>query len=220
MTDELNNEKSAQKKPLIEATRNGPYLVKDLENFENSRGESIVAKPAMALCRCGQSSNKPFCDGTHVEVGFSGDKQEGRVPDRKDDYEGKEITIHDNRGVCSHRGHCTDNLPSVFRMKKEPWIDPDAESPDEIARVIRLCPSGALSYTKDGVLYKDLDRKPRIITSKDGPYDAEGGVELKDPDESHPESKEHFTLCRCGGGKNKPFCDGAHWYIKFKDEKN
>jgi glutamate synthase domain-containing protein 2/rubredoxin/CDGSH-type Zn-finger protein len=34
---------------------------------------------------------------------------------------------------------------------------------------------------------------------------------------STPESKEHYTLCRCGGSKNKPFCDGTHWYINFKD---
>jgi len=33
-------------------------------------------------------------------------------------------------------------------------------------------------------------------------------------------SEEHYTLCRCGGSKNKPFCDGTHWYIKFRDENN
>jgi len=212
--------KKLQKKPSIEVSKDGPYFVRDLDNLENSKGESISTQPFMALCRCGQSSNKPFCDGSHAVVGFSGKKNEDRVPDAMEDYEGKNITIHDNRGVCSHRGHCTDNLPDVFRMKHKPWINPDADNPEDEARVIKMCPSGALSYTKDGVLFKDLKGDFRIVISKDGPYDAEGGIEFKDQDENTPESHEHFTLCRCGGSKNKPFCDGKHWYIKFKDEKN
>ena len=207
-------------KPKLEVTKDGPYLVKDLDRLENSRGEPIATQPSMAFCRCGHSSNKPFCDGTHIRVGFSGEKTEERVPDRMDDYEGEEITIHDNRGVCSHRGHCTDNLPHVFRMRHKPWINPDAERPDETARVVKMCPSGALSYTRDGVLHKDWDHQPKIIVSKDGPYDVEGGVRFEDPDGNTPESVEHYTLCRCGGSKNKPFCDGTHWHIGFKDEKN
>lgn len=213
-------EKRGRKKPSIEVLKDGPYMVRDLERFENSRGEAIETKPFMALCRCGQSANKPFCDSTHLKVGFSGDKQEGRVSDRLDDYEGKEITIHDNRGVCSHRGHCTGFLPNVFRSKKKPWIDPDAEKPDEIARVIEMCPSGALSYTKDGVLHKELNRESKVIVSKDGPYDVEGGVDFEDADGSKTESEEHYTLCRCGSSKNKPFCDGTHGSVGFKDDQN
>jgi glutamate synthase domain-containing protein 2/CDGSH-type Zn-finger protein len=211
--------KTTKEKPKIEATLNGPYIVRNLKNFKTSRGESIKTEPEMRLCRCGHSSHKPFCDGTHEKVRFSSDKREGRVPDRLDDYEGKEITIHDNRGVCSHAGYCTDNVPSVFRMGKEPWIDPDGASADEIARVIRMCPSGALSYTKNKILYKDQDREPAITLSKNGPYRVVGGPELIDVNKSQPESKEHYTLCRCGGSKNKPFCDGTHWYINFTDEE-
>ena len=116
---------SQKEKSRIETTVNGPYLVRNLKTFKTSRGESIKTEPEMVLCRCGHSSHKPFCDGTHAKIGFSSDKLEGRVPDRLDTYEGKEVTIHDNRGVCSHAGYCTDNLPSVFRRGKEPWIDPN-----------------------------------------------------------------------------------------------
>lgn len=206
------------KKTTIEVSKEGPYMVRGLHRIENAKGEAIDTQPLIVLCRCGQSSRKPFCDGTHAKVGFSGDKLVGRLEDKTRDYEGREITIHDNRGVCAHRGYCTAHLPQVFRMEKKPWIDPDSEKSDEIARVIEMCPSGALSYTKDGVLHKDLSREPKIIVTEDGPYDVEGGVELKDPDGNSPESKEHFTLCRCGGSKNKPFCDGSHWDIGFKDE--
>jgi CDGSH-type Zn-finger protein len=210
----------SNEKPRVEPTKNGPYKVDNLEDFKNSSGEDIEAQPMMFLCRCGGSNNKPFCDGTHVWSGFTDEKESDRVPDNMDDYEGDAITIHDNRGVCSHRGHCTDNLPQVFQMRKEPWIDPNGAEADEVARVIEMCPSGALSYTRDGELNKDLDREPAIIVSKDGPYDVKGKVEFVDAGGNTPESKEHYTLCRCGRSKNKPFCSGEHWYVNFKDPKN
>ncbi len=209
-----------QTKAIIEPSKNGPYLVKDLKILKNSKGELLEARSMMALCRCGGSSNKPFCDGTHARIGFNGNKSEDRVPDRVDDYPGEKITIHDNRGVCSHRGYCTDNLPSVFKMGEEPWIDPDGASVEEIIKVIEMCPSGALSYSVNGVLHKDLDREEAVVISKNGAYDLEGEVVLNDPDGNTPESKEHCTLCRCGHSKNKPFCSGEHWHIGFKDDKN
>jgi len=210
----------SEEKPKIEPIKNGPYKVEKLENFKNSRGEDIVIRPMMILCRCGGSNNKPFCDGTHMQNGFTDEKEPDRVQDKMDNYEGEAITIHDNRGVCSHRGFCTDNLPTVFQMDKEPWIDPNGAEADEVARVIEMCPSGALSYIRDGVLHKDLESEPAIIVSKDGPYDVQGGVEFVDAERNMPESKEHYTLCRCGHSKNKPFCSGQHWYVDFKDEKN
>ena len=207
-------------RPSIEPTPNGPYLVTNLADFRNSKGEAINTQPEMYLCRCGGSANKPFCDGTHARIGFRGDKVEGREPDRLDDYIGTEITIHDNRGVCAHSGYCTDNLPAVFNLDKEPWIDPDAASPGETTETISKCPSGALSYTKDGVLYKEQDHQPAITISRNGPHYVVGGIEIKDAEGSKPESKERYTLCRCGASKNKPFCDGAHWHANFADDKN
>ena len=106
----------------IKPTPDGPYLVKNLQRLSNRKG-SIEVRATMALCRCGQSANKPFCDGTHAKIGFSSAKLEGRVPDEREEYAAEKITIHDNRGTCAHAGHCTDGLPSVFRLKPEPWID-------------------------------------------------------------------------------------------------
>lgn len=209
-----------ENKQTIEPTRYGPYIVRNLKKFKNSKNEIIKSNPIITLCRCGGSNNKPFCDGTHLKIGFSDKKEKDRVPDKLDTYEDKKLTIHDNRGVCSHRGYCTDNAPKVFRMNVEPWIYPDAQDPENTIKVIKTCPSGALSYTKDGVLSKDWKREPAIVISKDGPYDVVGYIELIDPDGNKSESKEHYTLCRCGHSKNKPFCDGQHWYVKFKDPKN
>lgn len=212
---------SEQKKPvpIIKPSPNGPYIVKDLENFTNQNGP-IEIKKTIALCRCGGSKNKPFCDGTHSKIGFSSEKLENRVEDRRDNFEGEAITIHDNRGICAHAGRCTDGLPSVFRLRQEPWIDPTAAESREIIKVISKCPSGALSYLIDGVEHRDRDGDPAIFVAPNGPYEVSGGPELLNTSRADGASTEHFTLCRCGGSKNKPFCDGTHWHIQFKDDKN
>ncbi len=204
----------------IECKENGPYIVKGLESFTNSKGETISAKKVIALCRCGASENKPFCDGTHGKVGFNDQKEPGRRPDVRDSYAGQKIIIHDNRGVCSNAGHCTKNLESVFKMKTDPWIDPDGADVEKIIETIKQCPSGALSYTVEGVEHRDQDRELTITVTKDGPYSITGGIEFVDQAWGEEASTEHYTLCRCGASRNKPFCDGSHWYIKFKDEKN
>ena len=210
---------ASTKRPKINATEDGPYVTFDLEDLKTSQGESARTAKTMVLCRCGQSGSKPHCDGAHTKIAFNSGKIEGRVPDQMDDYAGKDIIIHDNRGVCSHAGHCTDNLPSVFRMRQEPWIDPDGASVEEVVRVIEMCPSGALSYTLGGERHDSLPREPSIQLRKNGPYNCMGGIELEDSNGDQPESSEHYTLCRCGGSKNKPFCDGTHWYNKFEDDE-
>lgn len=206
-------------KPTIESAHNGPYIVTGLETFTNSQGETIETRTKMALCRCGASKNKPFCDGTHARIGFSDKKRDGRVADQRDVYEGKGVTIYDNRGICSHAGFCTDGCPAVWRTGVEPWIDPNGASVEEIIETIGKCPSGALSYARNGKEHRDRDRPPAIRVSKDGPYWVQGRVELKEKNWSDGASREHYTLCRCGGSKNKPFCDGTHWYIDFKDDE-
>ncbi len=208
------------KNPVIEVTLDGPYIVRDLNSLKNSRGESMKTQQVMALCRCGKSSTKPFCNGTHRKIGFSGRRERERIPDTVDNYHGKEITIHDNRCVCARAGHCTSNAPSVFRSDRTPWIDPNGASADHIADAIRRCPSGALSYSRDGVLFKNQDRTPSITVSRNASYAVVGAPDLLDPLGSKPESKEHYTLCRCGGSKNKPFCDGTHIEINFTDSNS
>lgn len=58
-------------KPTITPRPNGPYLVKGAVRIVDADGKEFpVSGDTVALCRCGQSSNKPFCDGTHGKVGF------------------------------------------------------------------------------------------------------------------------------------------------------
>src|SRR5262245_10636804 len=150
----------------IKCLRNGPYSLNidtasaGVSHLCRAGGETFETGVGKALCRCGGSKNKPFCDGTHRTNGFSDQKTADDKHDRRENYVGQRITIHDNRGICAHAGACTDGLKSVFRMKQEPWIDPDGANVAEIIETIKKCPSGALSYSIDNVEHRDHDRKP------------------------------------------------------------
>ncbi len=215
-----------KEKPKIACLPNGPYYLlndmtpKAIPNIQTSKGGPCSTITGVALCRCGGSNNKPFCDGTHGKNGFTDEKLADGSLDKRANYVGKRITIHDNRGICAHAGYCTDNLASVFKLKEEPWIHPEGAAVEEIIDTIKRCPSGALSYTVDNVEHRDQDREPMVTVTKDGPYAITGGIELLEQPLGEGASIEHYTLCRCGGSKNKPFCDGTHWSIKFQDDKS
>lgn len=51
---------------------NGPYRVEGPVKLVDAEGREwdLAGKPAVSLCRCGASVNKPFCDGTHSKIGF------------------------------------------------------------------------------------------------------------------------------------------------------
>src|SRR5512134_4024602 len=120
--------------PKIACLSNGPYyLLHDMTpaivpNLRRGNGELCATVRGVALCRCGGSKNKPFCDGTHGTIGFKDRRVADETGNRRVNYAGKRITIHDNRAICSHAGFCTEGLKSVFRMHEEPWIDPDGAS--------------------------------------------------------------------------------------------
>jgi CDGSH-type Zn-finger protein len=202
--------------PVIECKPNGPYLARGLERLTNANGEQLTTKPVTALCRCGGSANKPYCDGTHSRTGFSDAKLTDGRNNRRRDYVGRHITIHDNRAICAHAGYCTDALALVFNSERKPWIDPDGATVEEVIAAVARCPSGALSYSIDGVEKDNASRDPQVTATENGPYAVTGGVELRGADFAEGASREHFTLCRCGASKNKPFCDGSHWDIGFR----
>jgi len=56
----------------IRLRRNGPYVIEgdDVKVVDWNGAEYQVVRRPIALCRCGASTTKPFCDGTHSKVGF------------------------------------------------------------------------------------------------------------------------------------------------------
>ena len=213
--------------PGIVTAKNGPYLVTNVAAVRTPLGEKLTLPPQLALCRCGASAMKPFCDGTEVTIGFTDDKDPKRVPDQRDTYPGEQVTIFDNRGICQHSGLCTDRLATAFRTKEEPFVAPSGGRMDQLIQAVRDCPSGALSLAFDNVEARDLTdwhgtREQAIEITQDGPYRVTGSVPLTDASgadvpRAAGSSREHYALCRCGHSQNKPFCSGMHWYVDFRD---
>jgi CDGSH-type Zn-finger protein len=63
----------------IETRPNGPYIVNGSVELRDANGDVVPTQARIALCRCGASTKKPFCDGTHSKIGFQAAAQV--VPD-------------------------------------------------------------------------------------------------------------------------------------------
>jgi CDGSH-type Zn-finger protein len=208
----------AKAKPEIKPSQHGPLLVTNIETFTGPNGEALPTSPEMALCRCGQSKNKPYCDGTHARVGFTSERDPSRTPDGVVDYPGADIKVHFNKLQCSASEECAHGLPKVFEHGRNPWIEPRHASAEEIVAVIQRCPSGALRYTHKDKVGPEHSGPPSIRVRRDGPYEVRGGVPLRSGFWLEQATHQIYTLCRCGKSKNKPFCDGSHWRVNFKDD--
>ena len=206
-------------KPRVEFVPDGPIVVRGMSELRNSRGEAVECRDPAYLCQCGASGNKPFCDGSHKAVEHKSARQIDPELIAVKNYSGTLLTVHYNAGFCSGAGHCVSLSPRVFDLDARPWIRPDVEPVDRVIATVDSCPSGALSYTRDGVHHRDdAERLPSIHIDRNGPYLVVGGVEVVT--EVQPPSPEHYTLCRCGQSRNLPYCDGAHLDVNFQDDEN
>ena len=123
-------------------------------------------------------------------------------------YSGKDISISFDMKRCIHARNCFLKLPQVFDPDRRPWVDPDAAPAEEIAAMIRTCPSGALSFSKPGA-----EETPpginRVAVLENGPNAFHGNLAVKG------EAMTRATICRCGKSKNMPFCDYSHVEAEF-----
>lgn len=179
--------------------------------------EELTDNARYALCRCGQSSMKPFCDGTHVSAGFEANETADTA-----DYDaraktlgGTGITVRDDRSICVHAGFCGNKVTNVWKQV--------AGTDDSMVRLavinaIEKCPSGALTYSFDG---DDADTEPDLATGigviDDGPLWVSGRIPVETSDGRQIEARQRVTLCRCGASANKPLCDGSHKEAGFSD---
>ncbi len=207
--------------PKITPAENGPLLVDNPPNLKQRRRDDIETGAKTALCRCGQSANKPFCDGTHSKVGFNSAPDHSNIRNTPIDYngdvDGLPVTVHYTPVLCTHAAQCQIKAKSVFDPKKKPWIQPENGNLVDILKVIAACPSGALRVSVGAVRGQHMTTGDvEIMVAKDGPYYVQN-IALEAEFNGTDASKTKFALCRCGQSKNKPFCDGTHFDVGWRD---
>ena len=120
-------------------------------------------------------------------------------------YTGQDIEISFDMKRCIHARNCFLKLPQVFDPARRPWVSPDAAPAEEIAAMVRTCPSGALTYRRlDGAAEEVAPGINRAAVIENGPMALHGNLRLGD------QEMHRATLCRCGQTKTPPFCDHSH----------
>lgn len=221
----------------IRVIENGPYVVSGevplvrKRIIESEHGEPLTWETpdpvergddgeGYALCRCGGSGSKPFCDGTHARSGFDGSASEGDPPGERYDerakaYPGAGIVVRDDRGLCVHAGFCGNRVTNVWKLTSK---TDDSVTRAQVMAMVELCPSGALTYRMEADgrdVEPDLPAQVAVIA--DGPLWVSGGVRVEGPDGRALEPRNRVTLCRCGESAHKPLCDGSHKDAGFSD---
>ena len=130
-------------------------------------------------------------------------------------YRGTDIEVTFDLDLCIHVGECLRGEADVFKLRRRPWVLPDAGQADAVAEVIRRCPSGALMYQRlDGGL-EEVSPGTTVTPIRNGPLLVQGEIEVRREDGS-VEKLPRATLCRCGYSNRKPFCDNQHIAVDFK----
>ncbi|MEU7828502.1 MULTISPECIES: ferritin-like domain-containing protein [unclassified Nonomuraea] len=221
----------------IVVLRNGPYVVYGRIPLRRKRkivsaeqknaltwktSEPLETEETYALCRCGHSGAKPFCDGTHAAIGFDGTEAAPMRPYQELQH------VHDGVGIsaqrvgelCVHAAFCIGRARPIAKMLDD-TADSDVRS-DVMGRIDH-CPSGSYSYALERggeTIEADLPRAISVLKEEDGLASAlwvTGGIPITRSDGRPVETRNRMTLCRCGHSGNKPLCDGTHREIGFHE---
>jgi len=231
--DEINPK---EEHPHIVIQENGPYEVyggiplhiqtimanEAGRSWEWGEGQTFETEQSYWLCRCGKSSNKPFCDNSHLRFGFDGTETAGHIPfdSLAKQFDGPTLVMGDVGSLCANARFCSaaGKIQNLIAKTDEPEIR------EIVIREVMNCPAGRLTL-KDKITGQDIEysRQPMIGVVEDipmncsGPLWVQGGVEIESADGEKYEVRNRVTLCRCGASRNKPFCDGSHNRINFND---
>jgi CDGSH-type Zn-finger protein len=207
----------------ITLKEDGPLLAMSPPSLRKHDGTEIETGAVAGLCRCGASKKKPFCDGSHEKIGFTSAPDHSQIRNTEILYEGEvdgcDVTVSYTPVLCSHAADCQSAAPSIFNPEETPWVKPEAGKMKDLLAALSRCPSGALRISSFA------DQKPQHMTDGDieivveqhGPYRVKN-ITLDAEFNGVGASRTKYVLCRCGQSKNKPFCDGTHHDIGWRDD--
>lgn len=234
---EISSPAQADDRYAVVVTGRGPYLVyghppfaaqhimPDLHGeswfFRQGRSFSTASEPT-ALCRCGASGRKPYCDGSHTKADWDPALTAPPRPlsEGAERTEGPGLTLEDNPAYCVFARFC--------RPFGDAWSLTE-RSGDEASRRLAvreasICPGGRLTARDraTGRAYEyrfepglGLVEDPAIGAS--GGLWVRGGIPIRREDGTAYEVRNRVVLCRCGRSANKPYCDGSHAAVKWRD---
>lgn len=180
---------------------------------------SLEANEPYTLCRCGQSREKPFCDGTHRAIPFDGTEtaDPGVTADRERVYPGgTHIVVKHDDSLCMGAGFCANRVTTIERMVP---ATADTAVRSQVIAMIERCPSGSLTYALEAGqadIEPDLPQQVAVVTEITsegpiaGPLWVTGSIPIERADGLPLETRNRVTLCRCGRSRSKPLCDGTH----------
>lgn len=228
----------AEKKFSITVTEEGPYLVYGRpplaeqfimpnENdeswyFQEGKHFSTETEPT-ALCRCGSSRKKPYCDGSHVHAAWNPQLTASTEPllDRTEIVEGETLAMTDNPAYCVFARFCHPHGDAWSLTERSG----DSEARELAIREASMCPSGRLmAWDKLSSTPYEFHFEPSLGLIEDPGIGASGGLWVRGGIPLRRESGETYEIrnrvvvCRCGQSANKPYCDGTHAAIKWRDE--
>jgi CDGSH-type Zn-finger protein len=192
------------------------------ESLDWKEGAHVPAPDGAHLCRCGQSGNKPFCDGTHKQVGFDGTETASRAPylEQAEEIDGPAVVLTDAEDLCAFARFC-DPKGRIWNVAGRDGDQARAIVEDEAGK----CPGGRLVAWDRKTKHALEPKLPASIglvqdpaRGVSGPLWVRGGIPVVAADGTAYEVRNRVALCRCGASSNKPFCDGSHASIKFRDD--
>lgn len=181
--------------------------------------KNAEGKDYYALCRCGGSGHKPFCDGTHRVNGFDGTETAGIQPTAERAIRlprGKNIIVHKDTSLCMQSGFCGFRDAGIYQLVPA-TADPKIRA--LVMAMVERCPSGALTYRIEqeaADIEPDLPVQIAVTTeiTSDGPIPGPlwvtGNIPIERSDGKPFETRNRVTLCNCGHSCQKPLCDGTH----------
>jgi CDGSH-type Zn-finger protein len=220
----------------VVVTKNGPYVVTggvpvsvqvirpndEGLSWEWEETRKLEGGAEYALCRCGQSENKPYCDGSHARVRFNGTETATRQPYARqaETLDGPALALEDAEELCAFARFCDPGgkIWNLIGRTDDPTVRQLA------IREGMSCPGGRLvlrdKKTRTPI---EPDLPPSVGVVEDpalgvsGPLWVRGGIRIESEDGTPYEVRNRVALCRCGASANKPFCNCSHASIKFND---